>query len=182
MSKTDPTRRPVRFRDLLSRLWHQRDAHRWTIHCHDEHHRRARLRVGFSDDGVTLDISCSGPVVLAPMQAGRLRSVIRDAIDAIERPEVAAQRVAQVPATRPLPKPWPPAARARERVVLDNDSEPPTHPRFHPPDPAALHADHARRHDEAPTTSATGETRGEPDDVKDGHGREIGFPLAAAAA
>ena len=142
MPKEHPDRRAVPLRRLLSRLWHQRDAHRWTVHGHDKFGHRARMRVGFSDDGITLDTSCSGRLVLAPMQAGRLRAVIRDAIDAIERPGVAAQGITQIPVARPIPKPWPPAPRTRTRVVLD-DAEPDTRPRFRPVDVAALNVAHA---------------------------------------
>lgn len=116
---------------VFARLWRQRDARRWIVHGHDGDGRSASVRVAFGEHGVTMMPSCSGQIVLEPMQAGRLRAAIRDAIESIDQPASAARRIADTPVDRPMPKPRPPSPRPRVRVVLE-DPEPATRPRFRP--------------------------------------------------
>lgn len=127
MSMKPTKQRTVALRRLLSRLWYRRDAPRWTIHGHDQHRRAVRVHVGFSDHGVTLDVSRSGPLVLAPLQAGRLRGAIRDAITAIDQPGAAVHCVTQAPIAGP-PRTPTPTPRPRKRLVLDDHETRPIHP------------------------------------------------------
>lgn len=74
---------------LLIRLlagWHrQRDPDLWTVPCRDGCGRRTRLHVHLTVDGVVLDASSPGPWVLTPLEAGRLRGAVRDALFTYDR-------------------------------------------------------------------------------------------------
>lgn len=59
---------------LLARLGWQRDEH-WTVPCRDDGGRRCRLRVGVATDGVRV-----GSRTLTPLQVGRLRGALADAL------------------------------------------------------------------------------------------------------
>lgn len=65
---------------VLSRLGRPHDRYTWTISCHDARERRARLHVGLTPAGVTLTATGPGPITLTPMEAGRLRAAVREAI------------------------------------------------------------------------------------------------------
>ncbi|PKW18738.1 hypothetical protein A8926_6865 [Saccharopolyspora spinosa] len=65
---------------VLSRLGRPHDRYTWTIPCRDARGRPARLRVGLAPGGVTLTVTPPGPITLAPLEAGRLRAAVRDAI------------------------------------------------------------------------------------------------------
>lgn len=65
---------------VLFRLGRPHDRYTWTISCHDVRERRARLYVGLAPTGVTLTASRPGPITLTPMEAGRLRAAVREAI------------------------------------------------------------------------------------------------------
>lgn len=64
---------------LLGRLGWQRDPDLWTVHCRDEHGRRARILVHLSAAGVCLTVPDHGPLQLSVPQAGQLRAALRDA-------------------------------------------------------------------------------------------------------
>ncbi|SDY32454.1 hypothetical protein SAMN05216215_102458 [Saccharopolyspora shandongensis] len=65
---------------VLSRLGRPHHRYAWTISCHDTQGRRARLYVGLAPDGVTLTATQPGPITLTPMEAGRLRAAVREAV------------------------------------------------------------------------------------------------------
>lgn len=121
---------------VLARLWRQRDGRRWIVHGHDEHGASASIRVSFDEHGVALIPSCHGAVVLAPLQAGRLRAAIRDAIESIDQPTAAVHRIADAPDPRRTATRWPPSPRPRARVVLGKP-ETPTRPKLRPLDRSA---------------------------------------------
>ncbi|MGH3432859.1 MAG: hypothetical protein ACRDQB_08500 [Thermocrispum sp.] len=87
--------------------------------------------MAFSEDGVVLIPSCPGEIVLAPMQAGRLRAALRDAIAPIDQPGVAARAIAAAPGARRMLRPQLGRPAQRVQVALD-DPEPPTRPKFRP--------------------------------------------------
>lgn len=82
---------------LLARLGWQRDAVRWTIPCRDDRGRGGRVRVGLAPDGVRLT-SAAGSCDLTPLQVGRLRGALADAVIAFaclhadDRPAARATR------------------------------------------------------------------------------------------
>lgn len=117
---------------LLSALWHKREGNRWTVHGHDQDGRSTSLVVGVCEDGITLTPKRAGPIVLAPLQAGRLRAGVRDAIVAMDQPGQAVRQIPPPPA--PSPRPWPPSPHPRVSVTLAPDGEPPTKPKFRAPD------------------------------------------------
>lgn len=74
-----------------------------------------------------------GGVVLAPLQAGRLRAAIRDAIESIDQPASAAHEIAHLPADASAPaRPVKPTSRVR--VVLGDPQPAATRPQFRPVD------------------------------------------------
>lgn len=68
-------RRSTRVLDLLARLRWQRDGTRWTIPCRNRDGRRTRLHVGLAANGVRI-----GSMTLSPLQVGRLRGALADAV------------------------------------------------------------------------------------------------------
>jgi len=109
---------------LLARLGWQRDPNLWAVRCRDGRGRRARLRVHLTEDGITLIPSSPGPWALTPLEAGRLRAAVRDALLNFDRlagteyhDAPPGARSTQLASTRPDPA-------ARQRVRL----EPPTRP------------------------------------------------------
>lgn len=114
---------------ILARLWLRRNGRRWIMHGHDEHGRRASLRVSFDENGVAVVPSRPGGVVLAPLQAGRLRAAIRDAIQSIDQPALAAHEITKLPADPSAFTVRPATPRPRVRTVLD-DPDPATKPKF----------------------------------------------------
>lgn len=130
-------RRSVPLLELLADLWLRRDGRRWIVHGHDEHGRSASIRVHFDERGVALIPSSPGGIVFAPLQVGRLRAAIRDAIESIDQPTAAARHIANTPVPRPVAKRWPPSPQPRGRAVL-GDGFPATRPNFRPLKPASL--------------------------------------------
>lgn len=118
---------------VLARLWLRRNGRRWIMHGHDEHGRRASFRVSFDENGVAVVPSRPGGVVLAPLQAGRLRAALRDAIESIDQPASAVHETANLPADPSAPTAWPTPPTRRVRVVL-GDPQPATRPKFRPVD------------------------------------------------
>lgn len=124
-------RRGVSVLHLLARLWRQRDARRWIVHGKDERGRSVSVRVAFDEGGVALSQSRSGEVFLAPLQAGRLRAALRDAIESIDQPVAAAHEITKLPADPSAPNVPPVGPTPRVRVVL-GDPQPATRPKFRP--------------------------------------------------
>lgn len=118
---------------ILARLWRQRDGRRWIVHGHDEHGASASIRVSFTEQGIVLITSCPGAVILASIQAGRLRAAIRDAIESIEQPTAAVHRIADAPDPRRRAANCPPSPRQRARVAF-GEPETATRPKFRPLD------------------------------------------------
>jgi hypothetical protein len=73
------------FVGLLTRLGLRRDPDLWTVRCRDERGRRAHLQVRLTAEGVTLVSSSPGPWPLTPLEVGRLREALRDALFASVR-------------------------------------------------------------------------------------------------
>lgn len=94
-------RRTASLLQLLARLGWEREPDRWTVQCRDEDGRKGVVTVGVCDDGVTLTPSVPGTVVVGPLEAGKLRAAVRDALEAIEAPVSAAQSARE--ASEPLP-------------------------------------------------------------------------------
>lgn len=124
-------RRGVSVLRLLARLWQQRDGRRWIVHGTDERGRSVSVQVTFGERGVALSSPRSGEVFFAPLQAGRLRAAIRDAIESIDQPASAAHQIAHLPADPLAPTARPATPSPRVRIVLD-DPEPATQPKFRP--------------------------------------------------
>lgn len=96
---------------LLARLGWQRDPDGWTVPCRDGHGHRARLRIGLTETGVVITSSTPGPWRLTPLQVGRLRAGLRDAV--ISLGELSGDAVVASP-----PRPADPAV-PRRLVRLD---------------------------------------------------------------
>lgn len=65
---------------LLARLGWRRDPDKWTVQCRDGRGKRVFLDIRLADTGITVATSSPGPWVLSPLQAGRLRGAVRDAL------------------------------------------------------------------------------------------------------
>jgi hypothetical protein len=94
MPAEDNDHRNIPLLRILTRLWLRRNRRRWIMHGHDENGRRASLRVSFDENGVGIIPSRPGGVILAPLQAGRLRAAVRDALESIDQPVSAAHEIA----------------------------------------------------------------------------------------
>lgn len=105
---------------LLARIGWQRDPDTWTVPCRDGRGHRARLHVRLTDAGVVVAPSTAGPWALTPLQVGRLRGALRDAvltfdrlagsIESADHPAASATESPPPPEDRPLP---------RQRVLLE---------------------------------------------------------------
>jgi hypothetical protein len=62
---------------------HDPDA--WTLRCRDQRGRRTTLSVDLTEGGIVVSAAAPGPWVFEPLQAGRLRAVVRDALLALDR-------------------------------------------------------------------------------------------------
>lgn len=102
---------------LLARLGWQRDPHLWNVPCRDASGRRARLRVTLTEAGVSIESSAPGPWLLAPLEAGRLRGAIRDAL-------ISLTELAGDIDTAPAPSRFSGARVRRQRVQLDQPCRP----------------------------------------------------------
>ena len=103
---------------LLARLGWQRDPDLWTVRCRDGRGRRARLLVQLTTNGVTLMPSSPGPWTLTPLEAGRLRGAVRDALLTFDRLAGTEHHDAPPGARSPEPPSTPPAQAPalRQRV------------------------------------------------------------------
>lgn len=104
---------------LLVRLGWQRDPDWWTVPCRDGQGRRARLRIGLTESGIVLVPSSPGPWQLTPLQVGRLRGAMRDALLSFDRLAGTAYSGADRPAAVCAEPPPPERAIPRQRVLLD---------------------------------------------------------------
>lgn len=116
---------------LLARMNWQRDPDSWTVRCHDGRGRRARLRVLLSPTGISLALPSTGPWVLSPLEAGRLRGAVRDALLAFDRlardehddePDAVALPHQRTQSPTPVEEPTP-----RQRRRLDLTPPPSVH-------------------------------------------------------
>lgn len=64
----------------LARSGCQRGLGQWTVRCRDGRGRRTHLTIHLHEHGIILTTSSPGPWSLAPLDAGRLRGAIRDAL------------------------------------------------------------------------------------------------------
>lgn len=102
---------------LLARLGWQRDPDLWTVRCRNHHGRRARLQVQLDEHGVTLTASSPGPWALTPMEAGRLRRALREALLDFDRlANSVSDGSLRARATRPTEPETPPERLPRQRV------------------------------------------------------------------
>jgi hypothetical protein len=106
--------------NLLARLGWQRNPDLWTVRCRDQRGRRAQLTVHLATEGVRLTSSSPGTWVLTPLEAGRLRSALRDALFSLDRLASSEDggieidsRSTEFPSPQPLGVPLP-----RQRVEL----------------------------------------------------------------
>jgi hypothetical protein len=58
----------------------------WTVRCSDADGHRALVTVSVSSRGITLTSSVTGPVLFRPLEAGRLRAAVREALLAFNVP------------------------------------------------------------------------------------------------
>lgn len=65
---------------------HDPDA--WTVRCRDQRGRRTTLSVDLTDDGIVVSAAAPGPWVFEPLEAGRLRAIVRDALLTLDHSEV----------------------------------------------------------------------------------------------
>lgn len=107
---------------LLCRLWHVREGDRWLVHGRDEQGGGTTLVLRVCEQGVTLTFGQPGRIVLAPLQAGRLRAGIRDALVALDRPHAAVQQ-RQAPAHDTQRRTCLPSPQERVRVTLSPSRE-----------------------------------------------------------
>lgn len=73
-------RRSTPLVQLVARLGWQRDPELWTVRCRDEQGRRASLRIGLTRTGITILPTTAGLWQLTPLESGRLRGAVRDAL------------------------------------------------------------------------------------------------------
>lgn len=104
---------------VVSRVWLWRDARLWTVHGRDQRGRSISVQVGLAEFGVTLTPSRSGQIELAPLQAGKLRNAIKNAVIAVDSPRAAVREMPPSLTPRPRRQPWPPSPRPRVRVSVD---------------------------------------------------------------
>jgi hypothetical protein len=105
---------------LLARLGWQRDPGLWAVRCRDQQGRRARLLLTVTSAGVAIVSSSPELVELTPLEVGRLRAALRDALLSFARlsgPEtvrVSAGTRRSEPSSPPASPPVP-----RQRIHLD---------------------------------------------------------------
>ncbi|KAA5825458.1 hypothetical protein F1721_33015 [Saccharopolyspora hirsuta] len=114
---------------LLSRLGFQHHSYIWTVPCRDARGRRAQLTVGLVPDGVALATSTHGPITLTPLQAGRLRAAVREAVYIRARLATPGTRVRQHDTANPVygaffefePTSMNGAGNTGDQTTLDNE-------------------------------------------------------------
>lgn len=112
---------------LLARLGWQRDTDQWTVQCRDGRGERAFLDVHLADTGITVAATSPGPWVLSPLEAGRLRGAVRDALLSFDSLAGGARSAEQATPRASQPSPPRPAARVeRQRVRLAPNVRPST--------------------------------------------------------
>jgi hypothetical protein len=63
----------------------------WTVRCRDERGARAEIEVRLVDDTLVLCSESEGPWTLTPLQAGRLRGAVREALFTLDRDAAAEE-------------------------------------------------------------------------------------------
>lgn len=137
---------------LLARLGWQRDPDLWTVRCRDTRGRRAQLHVQLEEKGVTLTASSPGPWSLTPLEAGRLRGALRDALLSFDQlgnntnNRSHQDRIVELPEPRAATPPVP-----RELVRLGPLTKPSTNTSGHRAEVPATYSSPARdRHSHEP--------------------------------
>lgn len=69
----------------LAVLATRHDPDAWTVRCRDGRGRRTTVCVDLTEDGIMMSAAAPGPLVFAPLEAGRLRAVVRDALLTLDR-------------------------------------------------------------------------------------------------
>ncbi|MCC8245050.1 hypothetical protein [Saccharothrix luteola] len=111
---------------LLIRMGWQHDPASWTVRCKDRNGRRARLAIHVATTGISIDGIHTDQLVLTPLQVGRLRAALRQALLAYDRlagSDTQPERTVAAPPTpaappnrirvRPAARPTVSAIRAR---------------------------------------------------------------------
>lgn len=70
---------------LLIRMGWQQDPALWTVRCRDRDGRRARLAIRLAATGISIDGTHADQLVLTPLEVGRLRAALRQALLAFDR-------------------------------------------------------------------------------------------------
>ena len=98
---------------ILARLGWARDPDEWTVRCWDDRGRRSTVRVRLGHGYVVFEAS-SEQIHLSPLQAGRLRGALKDALLDLDMlgGEQLPSRVVSPPSSVVVP------AQARRAVVM----------------------------------------------------------------
>lgn len=80
MRRVGPQQRSEPLICLLARVGWQRDPSVWTVRCRDDSGTRSRLRVQLTSVGIAVVPASPGPWILTPLQSGRLRGAMLDAL------------------------------------------------------------------------------------------------------
>lgn len=70
---------------LLIRMGWQHDPASWTVRCRDRDGRRARLAIHVAATGISIDGIHTDHLVLTPLEVGKLRAALRQALLAFDR-------------------------------------------------------------------------------------------------
>ncbi|XVS62091.1 hypothetical protein ACQPYE_27990 [Actinosynnema sp. CA-299493] len=103
---------------LLIRLGWQHDPATWTVRCRNRSGRRARLEIHVAATGISIDGIHADQLVLTPLEVGRLRAALRQALLAFDRlagHDTQPDHTLVTPVTSSMPTELP-HSRARVRL------------------------------------------------------------------
>ncbi|WP_309112215.1 hypothetical protein [Saccharothrix sp.] len=109
-------RRGVPLLSVLSRLGWRRDSSKSATRCLDERGRNSLLQVRLGPGYVTLECPSIGLLYLSPLQVGRLRAALRDAVFDLDR--LGGGHLLAETAPPAFPEPAPNTAVPRPRQVV----------------------------------------------------------------
>lgn len=66
--------------NLLAHFGRTASSMSWRVPCRDQSGRRTTVRIDLGDAGVLLHVTSSGPLEFKPLDLGRLRNALRDAV------------------------------------------------------------------------------------------------------
>lgn len=97
----------MRLRRLLARVDRRKSRAGWTVRCRDERGARTEIQVRLGDEGLVITSESAGPWSLTPLEAGRLRGAVREALltldrDGAEEPAREAAPQWSRPVVRPI--------------------------------------------------------------------------------